>query len=211
MYTRLFILFGLLSLAGISHSFAQEQESVSSSSPIDQKQSIKKSTTLEGTSKDSLRLVYERMPLKSTLYSAVIPGLGQINNKRWWKVPIIYAGLVLFVVQYNENNNAYRSYLAEAQYRVNHSGQVGNPAYAGFPASYIIATKETYRRNRDLCVLGLVAVYAANIIDAYVDAKFFRFDISDKLSLKVSPSFGLSPSMETYASIHPTIKISLEL
>ncbi len=215
MSIRLIIFLALISLSSISYSFAQKQDSIPPTNPTVQPPSTNKSATdPDKPIKDPTRLAIEKMPRRATIRSLIIPGLGQITNKRWWKVPLIYGGLYIFITQYNANNDNYQSFLKEAQFRTeNPNSAYQNPAYAGYQTSGIITNKDLYRRNRDLCTLGIIAVYAANVIDAYIDAKFFRFDISDKLSLRVSPTLQSSSLLaSSYEGIPtPAIKISLSL
>lgn len=212
MKVKLFFLLTLLSLSTILHSFAQTQDSISLSKPVPKLSTPSPSITREEPRKDAARLRLEKMPRRALLRSMVIPGWGQATNKRWWKIPLIYGGLYLFIKEYNANRNKYHEYLKEAQYRVeNPTKKYGDPAYQLFTTDGIIKTKDLYSRNTDLCALALIGIYAANVLDAYVDAKFFQFDISDKLSLKVRPSFQVVPQTDTYALLNPTLKISLSL
>lgn len=215
MNIKLIVLLALIGLSNISYSFAQKQDSIRATSPVAPSQNTNKSSIASSKpTKDAARLALERMPRRATVRSLIIPGLGQITNKRWWKVPLIYGGLLLFIDSYNSNNDSYHAFLKEAQYRAEHNGTPDptNTTYNRYPDNGIITNKDLYRRNRDLCILGIVSVYAANVIDAYIDAKFFRFDISDKLSLRVSPTLQTSPQIAAYGEMpNPAIKISLSL
>lgn len=166
--------------------------------------------------KDSARLAIERMPGQAARRSAILPGLGQIKNGRWWKVPFIYGGLVGTALVFEFNQRYYRDILTELQVRYNESENIPdnrphNPEYANLDETALLSGRDFYRRNRDLSVLVGLGVYAINIIDAYVDAKFFRWDVSDELAFKVKPSLQSLPT--THASLVPVpgIKISLAL
>lgn len=215
MNIKLIVLLVLTGLSNISYSFAQKQDSIPATSSVAPSQNTNKSSIASSKpTKDPARLAIERMPRRATIRSLIIPGLGQITNKRWWKVPLIYGGLLLFIDSYNSSNDSYHAFLKEAQYRAENNGtpDPNNPTYNKYPDNGIITNKDLYRRNRDLCILGIVGVYAANVIDAYIDAKFFRFDISDKLSLRVSPTLQTSPQIAAYGEMpNPAIKISLSL
>ncbi len=148
-------------------------------------------------------------PSKAALRSAILPGWGQIYNKRWWKLPLVYGGVASLIWIYNFNNNYYKEFLTEAQLR--EEGKPGNPDYKNASDAGIIAVKDFYRRNRDLTILSMVAFWGINIIDAYVDAKFFQFDIGDDLSLRITPDFGsLYGTNSVYAS-NPYVGLSLKL
>jgi hypothetical protein len=162
--------------------------------------------------KDSARLALEAMPRRAVIRSAILPGLGQITNKRWWKVPLIYGGFVGLGLVYQYNEHYYKIFLKEAQFRELNPGKTENPLYAVYSTEGIIAVKDDARRNRDLTILAGIGFYAINIIDAYIDAKFFRFDISDELSLKVVPVLNQPAYMHAFSDRpSPGIKISLSL
>lgn len=164
-----------------------------------------------GPLKDSVRLRLEKMPKKAAWGSAMLPGLGQVYNKRWWKVPLIYGGFAAFVVAYQDNNKQYHTFLSEVQYRLANNMIPGNPDYAAYSFEGLVKIKDNFRRNKELSIIGGVVVYAVNIIDAYVDAKFFRFDISENLTLKLKPSLQTNPAgMHAYA-LQPGLKLSLGL
>ncbi len=201
--------------------FGQKTDSVKTDSVILQKDTLKqepakpavkqepaKPAKEKGPFKDSLRLALEKMPRQAAFISAILPGLGQVYNKRWWKVPLIYGGFVGLGLVFEFNNRWYQLFLKEAQYRDQNPGQKENPLFATVSDAGIILIKDDYRRNRDLSIIAGVAFYAINIIDAYVDAKFFRFDISDNLALKIKPSIQAEPFTNAYI---PAIKLSLYL
>lgn len=138
--------------------------------------------------KDSARIEIEAMPRRAALKSAMLPGLGQIYNKRWWKVPLVYGGFVGIGLVFEFNQRYYQIFLKEAQYRQENPGKKENPLFTPYTTEGIINIKDSYRRDRDLSVLAGLGFYAITIIDAYVDAKFFRFDISNDLTLQVNPT-----------------------
>ena len=141
-----------------------------------------------GPLKDSARLAIEAMPRQAAVRSAILPGLGQIHNGRWWKVPLVYGGFVGIGLVYEFNQRYYKLFLKEAQFRQDKPNEVDNPIFEGWTTEGIIAIKDDYRRNRDLTILAGLGFYAIQIIDAYIDAKFFRFDVSDELSLQIQPT-----------------------
>jgi hypothetical protein len=138
-------------------------------------------------------------PRKATIYSAVLPGLGQIYNRKYWKVPIVYGGFVTLGYFINFNNNEYTKYrqaysdIIDNDPNTNsHMSLKVNPSLLKpeNKADYTEAlrgAKDGWRRNRDLVVIGTAVFYALNIIDASVDAHFFNFDISDDLAIKWAP------------------------
>lgn len=143
----------------------------------------------EGIPKDSARLALEAMPRKAAIRSAILPGLGQIYNRRWWKVPLVYGAYVGVGLVYEFNQRYYKMFLTEAQFRQENPDKVGDPQFQGWTTEGIIQIKDNYRRNRDLSILAILGVHAVQVIDAYIDAKFFRFDVSDDLNVSINPTF----------------------
>jgi len=151
---------------------------------------------------DSIKInkpVVVHSPRKATIYSAVLPGLGQIYNRKYWKVPIVYGGFVTLGYFINFNNELYVKYkqaysdIIDTDPNTNSFKDLGiNPALYG-PAKITQFTetlrraKDGSRRNRDLVVIGTAVFYALNIIDASVDAHFFNFDISEDLTINWVP------------------------
>lgn len=159
--------------------------------------------------KDSARLAIERLPGQALRRSAMVPGLGQIKNGKWWKVPFIYGGLVGAGLVFEFNQRYYKDILKELQYRELRSDDEpdrNNPKYMNADDDALLRGLHFYRRSRDLSVLAGLGVYAINLIDAYVDAKFVRWDISDELTIKVKPSL---QSLPMHASLVPVPGIKL--
>ena len=139
-------------------------------------------------------------PRKATIYSAVLPGLGQIYNRKYWKVPIVFGGFATLGYFINFNNGEY------VKYRQAYSDIIDdNPNTNSFIKLFtnprnlepdridqstesLKKYKDYWRRNRDLLVIGTAVFYAVNIIDASVDAHFFNFDISDDLTINWVPA-----------------------
>ena len=113
--------------------------------------SLKSDTTAQaaGPVKDSVRLALERLPRKAAISSAILPGLGQIQNKRWWKLPLIYGGFASFVIAYQDNNKQYHTFLEEVQYRLANNGNPGNPDFAGYSFEGLVRIKDNFRRNKE--------------------------------------------------------------
>lgn len=135
-------------------------------------------------------------PRRATIYSAALPGLGQIYNRKYWKVPLVYGGFATLGYFINFNHERYIKYrqaysdiLDEDPNTNSHLLLITN--YNGDRKSQYIETlgryKDGWRRNRDLLVIGTAVFYALNIIDASVDAHFFNFDISEDLTMKWVP------------------------
>lgn len=124
-------------------------------------------------------------PHKATMYSALIPGLGQVYNKKYWKLPIIYGATGVLIYAFNSNNDQYNKY--KNAYADMDDGKI--TYFEGYTTTnQLLRLKDNYRRNRDLNVISLAALYMLNVLDATVDAHLFDYKISDDLSLNVQPT-----------------------
>ena len=125
-------------------------------------------------------------PLRATIFSAVVPGLGQAYNNRYWKIPIIYsaAGSLIYFTEYHRKKLDVYSY---AYNYVDLPGPV-KLYYGDKTSEQLKLYKDFYKRNYDLMRIIIAGVYLLNILDATVDAHMYDFDISDDLSLKIVPS-----------------------
>lgn len=180
--TLLFII--IMCFSAQSKVFSQNTDSIPSRK---EKNKVKTEATANEPLKDSARIAVEARPRIAVRKSAILPGLGQVYNKRWWKVPLVYGGFVGVGLVFEFNQRQYKVFLKEAQFRELNPGKTQNPLYAPYSREGIISIKDSYRRNRDLSILAGIGFYAIQLIDAYVDAKFFRFDVSDSLSFKIEP------------------------
>jgi hypothetical protein len=138
-------------------------------------------------------------PRKATIYSAVLPGLGQIYNRKYWKVPLVYGGFVTFGYFINFNNDLYIKYKQAYSDIIDNDPTTNsfkdlkvNPIFfeddkISQLTERLRIAKDGSRRNRDLVVISTAVFYALNIIDASVDAHFFKFDISDDLTINWVP------------------------
>ncbi|MDD4191653.1 MAG: DUF5683 domain-containing protein [Mangrovibacterium sp.] len=140
-------------------------------------------------------------PRKATIFSAVLPGLGQIYNRKYWKVPLVYIGFASLIYSIDWNNDYYvlykQAYVDIVDDNPNSNSfkeldieghwDFDNPSQVQQFTTRLERAKESSRRYRDLCIVGAAAFYALNIIDATVDAHFFNFDIGDDLTMKWVP------------------------
>lgn len=120
-------------------------------------------------------------PAKAAFYSAVLPGLGQAYNKKYWKIPLVYGAIGTSVYFYVDSNKRYRQY--RNAYKARLEGVVTEDL-AFLDNNRLIAGQKFYQRNRDLSALFIAAFYALNIIDANVDAALLQFNVDENLSLK---------------------------
>ena len=118
---------------------------------------------------------------------SIIPGGGQIYNKKYWKLPIVYGALGIsgyFVYNFAHQMVSYKN---EFINRRDGNTYKLNPSYANYTDENILAMKNTYRRRMEIAIAVTTVLYVLNIVDAIVDAHLYFFDISDDLSLQVTP------------------------
>lgn len=145
-------------------------------------------------------LFYTHSPRTASFYSAILPGLGQAYNKKYWKIPIVYAGLICSAYFIVYNNSYYTKFKKDYIYRTD--GDPNTNAdfnYFGtntsnFPdPNELKSAMDGYRRYRDMSALIFGGVYLLNIIDATVDAYLFDYDVDQNLSLNIRPAVFNSP------------------
>lgn len=128
-------------------------------------------------------------PARASFYSAVLPGLGQAYNRKYWKIPIVYAALGTGVYFYVWNNDNYNKYRDAYKLRLNgkpddYDGLDGNPYLSD---STLESAQSTYKSDRDLSLLITIGLYVLQIIEASVNAHLLMHNIDDNLSF--SPQF----------------------
>ncbi len=124
-------------------------------------------------------------PAKAAFYSAVLPGLGQTYNRKYWKIPIVYGALGTSMYLYIDNNNEYNRFRDEFKRRLNLGldGPEGNGGeFDNLTNQALIEAQELFQRNRDLALLISVGLYALNIIDANVDAHLQQYNVNEQLT-----------------------------
>lgn len=149
--------------------------------------------------------IFNPSPQRAVWMAALCPGLGQIYNRRYWKLPIVVGGFMGLGYAASWNNSQYADYTQG--YRDLVDSDPSTKSYmdffpptvneSDFDKSWLQqvfkSRRDYYRRNRDLCIIGLVALYLVCIVDAYVDASMAHFDISPDLALDMTPAL-LQPS-----------------
>jgi len=139
-------------------------------------------------------------PRKTLIFSAIFPGLGQIYNQKYWKLPILYGGFIGLSYAISWNNRYYRDYFqayndimdddpeTNSWHNFLRYGQDPESVDTTWLKDVLRRGKNYYRRYRDLSIIGTVALYGISIMDAYVDAQLFEFDITPDLSMRVEPA-----------------------
>ena len=123
-------------------------------------------------------------PAKAAFYSAVLPGLGQAYNKKYWKIPIVYIGLGIGIYSYTWNQGKYHNYRDEYKRRLAGTADPNHTIYGGKSDDWVIRGQKFHQRNRDLSALITAGIYILNIVDANVDAHLMQFNVNDNLSVK---------------------------
>lgn len=129
-------------------------------------------------------------PRKAALYSAVVPGLGQAYNKEYWKIPLAYAAIGTCVYFFVDNMKVYKMYRDAYRLRVDGNPDTNdtNPETAPYDTEALKGARDQFRQYVDYSVLFFVLAYGINIIDATVFAHLRNFDMSDDLSMRISPT-----------------------
>lgn len=179
---------------------------------------------------DSLKLrAFKPDPIKVVWMAAIIPGYGQILNRKYWKLPLVYGGFVGFgyaiawnSIKYNAYKNAYLDINKYNTGDENYKKQIDKDHtkvsfYQVLPKGYSISTyggtdggyaayesvlktaQNGYRRYRDLSIILTIGYYALTIVDAYVDAQLYDFDITPNLSMRVQPAVEHNTSGNSFA------------
>ena len=126
-------------------------------------------------------------PRKAGIYSAILPGLGQAYNRKYWKIGVIGIGAAALVYSYQFSSSNYRLHKDELILRQSDAPNGFNNELALYSDGDLNELQDFYRRNRDLSIIGFALLYTLNIIDATVDAHFFDFNMSDDLSINIRP------------------------
>lgn len=152
-------------------------------------------------------------PRKAVIKSLVFPGLGQIYNRQYWKLPIVYGGLVALGGFYYVAQTNYKEYLRVAQLQaVGKNEQLRGTIYENVAPATIIVYKDYYHRNRDLTIIGTVAFWGIQAIDAYIAAKFqHSYTMDNNLSFKVTPTMISQPTTFAYSGFVPGLKVTMRM
>ena len=191
MLKPLYILFAILVLLN-SPSFSQLQSGDSSSG-------------VKSSKPDTVSIMRkpQHSPKRASVLSAICPGAGQVYNKKYWKLPILYGGFAALVYSayfYQNEYDRFRQALIDT--RDSSAGyKPRDPELRNVPSQYLMNIRESYRESRDLSAISIIGLYAINIIDAAVDAHLKGFDVNDNLSMRIAPDVRMTSFYTTYAGI----------
>jgi hypothetical protein len=150
---------------------------------------------------------FKAEPLRATMLAIALPGLGQIYNKKYWKVPIVYVGFGAIIYAADYNGSRYNTFLKAYQDLTDafpetdsyldikewkgvdpaEFDRVKEPSSYSWHKDQLIRQVDYYRKYRDLSYIGVAAWYLVTILDANVDASLFNYDINDNLDLEIAP------------------------
>jgi hypothetical protein len=150
---------------------------------------------------------FKAEPQRATMLAIALPGLGQIYNRKYWKVPVVYAGFAGILYAIDFNGSKYNTFLKayqdltdafpETASYLNLNGlenvdpsefdPVSNPSSHSYYKDRIIRNVDFYRKYRDLSYIGIALWYMVTILDANVDASLYNFDINDNLDVEIGP------------------------
>jgi len=154
----------------------------------------------------------EHSPKKAALYSAVLPGLGQAYNKKYWKIPIVYTGIGITAYSIWFNNYYFKDLRTAYEIRTDGNPETIDDYIDILPLeSQLIQYAQFYKKNLDVSVLILAGVWLLNIVDAVVDAHLYNFDISDDLSLSFQPTANYWYSGVSSADFRPNTYFGLSI
>jgi len=128
-----------------------------------------------------------KIPKRAGLYSVILPGAGQVYTKNYWKVPIIYAGLITSAYYIKENHTLYNLY--KQTYINRWEGDRTDEFTNRYTDANLLILTEHYRKNAEVSVLLFTLTYVLNIVDASVSAHLFDYDVSENISLHIQPIY----------------------
>lgn len=199
---------------------AQEEREIMANDTVAVAYSAPDSTTLESINRrldslsaaDSISLALKHIeedpakriktwrpdPKKATWLALIIPGGGQIYNRKYWKLPIVYGGFVGCLYAYNWNGQMYKDYrqayldIMDSDPNTDSYKDFFRPGYdfdanKEYLKNVFKKRKDRYRRWRDMSIFAFIGVYAVSVVDAYVDAQLSSFDITEDINLTIEP------------------------
>jgi len=183
-------------------SFSQEEEKTERTKKTQDTDSLTQKMEGEGVTFEEVTKKENINPLapsKAAFYSAILPGLGQIYNKRYWKAPIVWGALGTSIYVYSFNNTEYRrarnafkrrlaGFADDEFYDIN-----GDGSGPDVSSEALQEAQESSQRDRDLALVISIALYALNIIDANVDSHLKQYNVSDDLAVDFNPYIEINP------------------
>lgn len=169
----------LLPISGFSQ-IEEVEKAVSDSIPESQAEIVAVESQVH---LDTINYLEIKNPMKASLYSAILPGMGQIYNGKWWKAPIVWGALgtgAAVIIFYNDQYHKYRGYYLTKLY----GGEIDNPTFNNMSVEALANIQDDRKRTRDYAIALTALGYILNILDATVDAHLFGIDKDPDLSFR---------------------------
>ena len=131
---------------------------------------------------------FQPIPKKAILYSAILPGLGQVYNRQYWKVPIIYAGMAAAFIAYDFNNSRYQQYKKAYIARIDNNPSTTDEFVSLYTDANLKTLQDSYKRFADMTILFTAVGFAIQSLDALTAAHLKNFDVSKDISFRFSPT-----------------------
>ncbi len=192
---RILVLLLFITTVAIGQEVVIESDSLAAPKPL-----VTGDTTIAITSYASR---YD--PQKALLYAAVLPGLGQAYNKKYWKIPIAYGGFIGIGYGIKWNNDIYQE-LKRGLYYILETGETTGPPPYELTEQQYRSNIDNFRRNRDFMYLLFGAMYVLQIVDAHVDAHLKEFDVNPNLQVRIRPSMTTDPLIGNQTGLSLVIK-----
>lgn len=189
------LLFLFFALLFVRIGFSQEKEETVKEEPQPQEvDSLAQNLEGEGVTFEEVtkrERVNPLAPSKAAFFSAVLPGLGQIYNKRYWKAPIVWGAIGTGIYVYSYNNTEYKR--ARNAFKRRLAGFTDDEFFGRISDEALEEAQENTQRDRDLALVITIALYALNIIDANVDAHLKQYNVDDNLAVDFQPYIDVNP------------------
>jgi hypothetical protein len=152
--------------------------------------------------------VPKHSPAKATLMSLVVPGLGQAYNKKYWKMPLVYAAIGSAFYFARRQDKMFNDFKDAYVKRIDDDPNTIDEKYSNvYSDQNLLSLIDYHRGNRDLLYVLTAVAYILNVVDAAVDAHLYYFDVSDDLSASIHPNFQFAPLQQ---QIVPSLTLSLK-
>jgi hypothetical protein len=147
-------------------------------------------------------------PRKALLYAAIVPGLGQIYNKKYWKLPLVYGGFIAIGYGIDFYQKGYNKYKKELFYNLENGYTEDNDIRPGdnYTTANYRRIVDQYKRQRDLMIILMGGMYLLQIVDAHVDAHLKEFDLNPNLQVSIQPTMEQSPLLGRQSGVSLIIK-----
>lgn len=146
-------------------------------------------------------------PKRATIMSAMLPGLGQIYNQKYWKVGVLYTAGFAMGYGMKYNTDSLKRYQKALTARVDLDTATKDVWYPNLTDAKVNGERDYYRKNRDMLIIGFFALYTLQIIDANVDAHLREFEVNKDLALRITPDFRYT----SFRTVQPGLTLALRL